>query len=181
MSTVHRAIYDLNVSLRGVDPRIWRQVQVRHDTTLPELHRILQILFGWGDSHAHEFALRDQVYGFPSTVHPDGTVLDEKAVPLNRLLLAAGDELTYIYDFGDNWRCRVTLDATVTAEEGVLYPRCTDGERQGPPENVGGPYAYSAYVKTVVGAERSEPLALDNINQSLCREFHPFGKHRPER
>jgi Plasmid pRiA4b ORF-3-like protein len=178
MTTGRRTIYELNVSLRGVDPRIWREVQVRDETTLPELHRILQLLFGWSGSHAHEFALRDQVYGFPSTVHPDGTVLDEKAVPLNRLLVASGDELTYIYDFGDNWRCRVTLDATLTAEEQMFYPRCIDGERQGPPENVGGPYAYSAYVKSIQDVDLCEPLALDQINESLRREFYQSAKRR---
>ena len=42
-------IYQLKVVLAGISPMIWRRLQVRSDTTLAELHYILQIVFGWSD------------------------------------------------------------------------------------------------------------------------------------
>jgi Plasmid pRiA4b ORF-3-like protein len=37
-----KAIFQLRVSLRDIEPAIWRSVQVPEDTKLPRLHRILQ-------------------------------------------------------------------------------------------------------------------------------------------
>jgi hypothetical protein len=170
MAASPRSVYELNVSLNGIDPPIWRQVQLWEDTTLPELHRILQILFGWNGVHAHEFALAGQVYGSPNTAHPNRTILDEKAIPLNRLLTTIGDELTYTYDFGDNWRHHLTLAASYAPEDDAFYPRCVAGERPAPPDDAGGPYAYVAFLKTL------EPgnlpiFSIDLINNSLRQEF----------
>jgi hypothetical protein len=167
MGTPRRSIYELNVALRGIEPPIWRQVQVWADTTLPALHRIIQVLFDWKGSHAHEFALRDQVYGFPNKAHPDGTILDEKAVPINRLLTGIGAELIYTYDFGDNWRHHVTLDSTMLADEDATYPRCIAGENAAPPENIGGPYAYAAQLRSQGAHELSKPFSIETINEKL--------------
>jgi hypothetical protein len=41
-STVHQ----LRVSLRGIQPPIWRRLQVEGRTTLPRLHRILHVVMG---------------------------------------------------------------------------------------------------------------------------------------
>lgn len=170
MASSPRSVYELNVSLNSIEPIIWRQVQLWEDTTLPELHRILQIVFDWNGVHAHEFALGGQVYGFPNTAHPDGTILDEKAIPLNRLLSTIGDELTYTYDFGDNWRHHVTLDATCAPEDDAFYPRCVAGERPAPPDDAGGPYAYAAYLKSV-GPGDVPVFSIDLINNNLRQEF----------
>ena len=36
----------LEITLRGIEPPIWRGIEVRDDTTLPRLHRILQDVMG---------------------------------------------------------------------------------------------------------------------------------------
>ena len=41
------AIYQLRVVLRGVSPPIWRRLLVVSETSLGELHEILQSAFGW--------------------------------------------------------------------------------------------------------------------------------------
>jgi hypothetical protein len=81
-----KAIFQLRVSLRDIEPPIWRCVQVPEDTKLPRLHRILQLLFRWEDYHIHDFAAGRRGYSVPD---PDDAfnerkVSDERLVPLNR-------------------------------------------------------------------------------------------------
>ena len=40
-------IYQLRIVLRGISPLIWRRVLVRDDTTLAQLHDLIQILLQW--------------------------------------------------------------------------------------------------------------------------------------
>jgi hypothetical protein len=51
-------IYQIKVMLRGSQPLIWRRIQVSSDTTLAKLHRILQCMMGWEDTHLHCFMSR---------------------------------------------------------------------------------------------------------------------------
>src|SRR5258707_7919989 len=131
-----RPLYQLKITLRDIDPPVWRRVQVWEDIKLPPLHRILQSLFSWEDCHLHEFVLGRRFYTEPDPEdhHFGRKTIDERAVPLNALIDRVGDELEYHYDFGDNWRHHVLLEAILLPEEGVSYPRCIAGERNGPPE-----------------------------------------------
>jgi len=46
-------IYQIKVMLRDSHPPIWLRIQVTSDTTLAKLHRILQRVMGWEDTHLH--------------------------------------------------------------------------------------------------------------------------------
>ena len=50
-------IYSLRVELEGIEPLIWRRLQVPAAITLPKLHRVLQVVMGWTDSHLHSFRI----------------------------------------------------------------------------------------------------------------------------
>ena len=56
-------VYQIKVTLRDSQPPIWRQIQVRSDTTLAKLHRILQRAVGWEDTHLHQLVIQDERYG----------------------------------------------------------------------------------------------------------------------
>jgi len=55
--------YQLHVVLRNVSPLIWRRLLVRSDTSIAELHAILQTAMGWSDTHLHRFRLHGKAYG----------------------------------------------------------------------------------------------------------------------
>src|SRR2546425_13264986 len=46
-------ICQIKVTLRDSHPPIWLRIQVTSDTTLAKLHRILQRVMGWEDTHLH--------------------------------------------------------------------------------------------------------------------------------
>ena len=54
---------------------LWRRFLVRSDSTLADLHVVLQIGFDWTDFHLHRFRIRKKDYtghalaGSPATMH----------------------------------------------------------------------------------------------------------------
>ncbi len=55
-----------------------------------------------------------------------------------RHLFANGKALNYVYDFGDNWELRITLEKVMENYQGP-FPYCVAGGGEaGPPEDVGG-------------------------------------------
>ncbi len=51
------SVYQLKITLLHSQPPIWRRLQVESGVTLARLHRILQVVMGWADSHMHGFRL----------------------------------------------------------------------------------------------------------------------------
>jgi hypothetical protein len=58
-----RMILQLRVVLRGISPLIWRRLLVPSDTSIAQLHEVLQVAFGWEDMHLHRFEIRGREYG----------------------------------------------------------------------------------------------------------------------
>src|SRR5215216_3370329 len=64
MSTPNPApIYQLRIRLDRISPLIWRRLLVTDATTIAELHAIIQVAFGWSDSHLHQFVIHGKHYG----------------------------------------------------------------------------------------------------------------------
>ena len=56
-------IYTLRIELRYLEPLIWRRLHVPTNIPVPKLHKALQAIMGWTDSHLHSFRIGDRVYG----------------------------------------------------------------------------------------------------------------------
>ncbi len=56
-------VYQLRIWIREISPQIWRRLMVRSDSTIAQLHDILQIAFGWSDEHLNQFLIRGKPYG----------------------------------------------------------------------------------------------------------------------
>ena len=123
----------LRVTLREVDPRVLRVVDVPASSTLPELHDVLQVAVGWTDSHLHEFVADGIRYGVPDEDWPDDQI-DEAGMRLRGM----PKQLVYLYDFGDGWTHDVEL-----LGPGADQPGCVYGEGTCPPEDCGGPTGYA--------------------------------------
>jgi hypothetical protein len=59
------ALYQLRVVLCGVSPLVWRRLLVVSETSLGELHEMLQSAFGWSGEHLHRFLIHGVAYGIP--------------------------------------------------------------------------------------------------------------------
>jgi len=62
-----RRVYTLRLTVAGIQPRIWRRLQVRETMWLNRLHEAAQVLFGWYDYQTHMFSIGERRYGNPVT------------------------------------------------------------------------------------------------------------------
>src|SRR5664280_2214688 len=56
-------VYRLRAVLHGVSPLIWRRLLVSGESTVADLHTIVQTAFGWGGEHLHRFVIHGAEYG----------------------------------------------------------------------------------------------------------------------
>lgn len=124
-------LHQIKVELAGVRPPVWRRVLLSPEITLGKLHRVLQAVMGWEDSHAHAFVQDGRTYSDPR-FELDGNVLDERSVSLGEILAEPGSRLIYLYDFGDDWKHELLCEGFVGSDVEGPYAICTDGARACP-------------------------------------------------
>src|SRR5271156_6167751 len=55
--------FEIRAALRNVEPTVWRSVSVPVHLSLGDLHEILQVAFGWQNSHLHDFVVGEARFG----------------------------------------------------------------------------------------------------------------------
>lgn len=146
-------IYQLNILLRGSKPPIWRRVLIPATCRLDEVHATIQRVFGWMGGHLHLFSsgggYGDRTFQPMDSLDFDpveADAEDEAAIRLADVLTHIGDDLTYIYDFGDDWVHGITLEKVISADSGQAYPCCTGGRGADPSEDSGGVWGWAELV-----------------------------------
>ncbi len=170
-------VFEIKVTIGGIEPPVWRRLLVRADTPLDRLHGVLQAAFGWTDSHLHHFYTGNRrqgltYYGIPS---PDGDNWgtpeeDERRFSLRDLVPGKGAALAYEYDFGDSWLHQIKVERVLGGEEAGPTPRCTGGARACPPEDVGGAWGYEEFLEILADPAHDGP---DELQEWLGGAFDP--------
>src|SRR5215475_5745489 len=103
-------IYQLRVVLLGISPIIWRRLLVRGDSTIADLHAALQTAFGWSGDHLHRFLIHGKQYG---VAYLGGITFrdDPRRIKLSDLGLRIKEKFLYEYDFNDQWRHLIRVEA----------------------------------------------------------------------
>jgi hypothetical protein len=186
-----RAVYQFRITLQDIEPTIWRRIQVWEDITLTQFHDTLQTVMSWEDYHLHEFKIGRRIFSVPD---PDDerSVTDESEVSLSEVICRVGAQAIYLYDFGDDWRHDLLLEAILLPEPEALYPRCITGERRTPPEDVGGTAGYQDYLEALADPRHEEHESVllwrgpfdpavfspDEVNQQLRKRFRSPRKRK---
>jgi hypothetical protein len=185
---LHPPVYQLKITLRDIRPPIWRRVLVPAAMRLSHLHEVFQIAMGWTDSHLHQFEKDGARYGLPDDEFSGIDVFDDTVAALDQLLKAKGDLLLYVYDFGDNWRHDVLLEEILPGQGATDRPVCIAGERNCPPEDVGGIGGYEQFLEVIFdpahedherivrwagGRFQAEEFKLAAVNKYLSRLRRP--------
>lgn len=177
-STVHR----LTVSLAGSAPLVWRRLEVPSNLPLSVLHEVLQTAFGWFDCHPHQFETPCGEFGDPAQEDFWSHRADESTAALAQVAPAARDKVGYLYDFGDNWRHDLVVDAIVPATPGLRYPRCTAAHAAPPDEDSGGIRAFNSLFHSVSApspAPSPSPASLTDALSGLAGIVVPIPAATP--
>jgi hypothetical protein len=129
----------IRATLVGIEPTIWRLVRVPESFTLHQLHRVLQLVFGWLDYHLYEFQVRGEQIEGP---HPEAEGTTAQDVLLGELKLKARSRFHYTYDFGDAWEHDLEVVQFLPMPDGSKFdwsPRLMDGAGASALEDSGGP------------------------------------------
>jgi len=175
-------IYQLRAVLRGISPMIWRRLLVRAESTVADLHEVLQLSFGWEDLHLNRFEIRGREYG----VYRDGGPLfdaDARKVRLCDLKLRRLERFVYEYDFGDDWIHDLRIEAVLPVDARKSYPVCVAGKRAAPPEDCGGPHAFMAnrWQYELIGSGEAREELEDLVDDLDDEEWNRSSGYHPER
>lgn len=148
--TSNERIARLHIKLDHIEPAIWRRVEVPITTSLKGLHDVIQAVMLFQDYHLFEFNAGGKRYAVPN---PEWDLGAETHAARNVRIGALVDRgittFDYTYDFGDDWRHSITIEAVTDADPAVEYPRFVDGDRRAPPEDVGGLPGFEDFLKAM--------------------------------
>lgn len=141
----------IRIELEDTRPLVWRALDVPLSTTLATLHDLIQTVMRWQDYHLHEFLVGEKVYGVPDPedAFDDRKVYQEKSIRLGALIERGVRQFLYVYDFGDNWRHRITIQDLRLGDAGVEYPHFVAGARRAPPEDVGSISGFEEFLEVI--------------------------------
>lgn len=142
-------VYRVRIDIKGAKPPLWRRVDFASDLYLNNVHDVIQVAFGWTDSHLHRFSSGPTINGYenedylcPYMAQEEPNAIPTQDVRLDEVLVEPGDKLFYTYDFGDDWQHYLRLEACLPRSDGAPRATCVGGQRPGPPEDCGGPGGY---------------------------------------
>jgi len=166
-------IYQLKITLKNTKPAIWRRVQTNADISLNELHYLVQVVMGWGNSHLHQFNCAGQYYGDErlwQESFDDFDMRDSLTTKVEKVLKKEKDKILYEYDMGDSWNHNILLEKITTVDIPLMHPICVKGAMRCPPEDCGGVWGYAELVETMKDPnseeyeEMSEWLGVDEFD-----------------
>ena len=150
---------DLSVYLDLDENDAQRKLRVPANLSFEQLHKLLQIAFGWKNCHLHSFGLfkkwpkdyyaqpdvelvveSDQYEANPNAISIAGKKLSDYVPEFTRMM--------YLYDFGDNWLHCIDVERVIEDCEEEL-PILLSGEGDAPPEDVGGAGGYAEFLNII--------------------------------
>jgi hypothetical protein len=149
-------IYRVMVTLREVEPPVWRRLVLPGDVTLGALHWAIQTAMGWGGGHLHAFRTPDEEHVYSDDTAEIEGAKDEERVSLRKVAPAVGSQLVYEYDFGDGWEHDVRVEAIDYPERPAPTIVCIEGARSCPPDDVGGASGYEDFLAALADPDHRE-------------------------
>lgn len=158
----------LKIQLRGIQkPPLWREVVIPASYNFEQLHEVIQILFGWTNSHMWQFEKTPYSHGYvigpaiPDMGLDDGPTDIASDTPVTKVLKKAKDKMVYVYDFGDDWVHDITVKEVL--DNTVEHPECLKWKSDNPMEDIGGIWGLQEF------REMSDPAA--KFTKKRIKEF----------
>jgi hypothetical protein len=136
----------VKVQMVGVaKPPVWREFAIPSTFNFEQLHTAIQIVYSLGDYHLWSFGRhaydRNFQIGLMDQDDWDNFTEDAQKTCVNKYLKEKGDQMVYVYDFGDDWNFTVKVQDVLDEECTHPYLTKWKGDLQ-PEEDCGGVYSY---------------------------------------
>lgn len=138
--------YQLKVMIKNSKPPIWRRVIVPAGLSFSQLELVLNEVMGWSGAHLGMFEFKSpnirieeldeeriDDFFYRDTLNAPETIIDE--------FLDNAKWFSYVYDFGDWWDHRVTIEKVLN-DYPNRYPQVIKMKGETLPEDCGGIYGY---------------------------------------
>ncbi|MDD2229993.1 MAG: plasmid pRiA4b ORF-3 family protein [Candidatus Cloacimonetes bacterium] len=171
-------VYQFKITLIGSKPPIWRKIIVPGNYRFWDLHVAIQDAMGWGDCHLHQFNMHStRTKRNVQIAHPEAEEQMKSTGEFIRDFFSLQNPAaTYIYDFGDDWRHKLTLEKVTPEKEDVVYPLCTGGKGACPPEDCGGLGGYYYHLEVLKNPQSED---YEDVSEWYEDDFDP-NKFEPE-
>jgi len=116
--------FQFKIQLKNISkPPVWRRVLVPSQFSFQRFHLVIQEAFGWENYHFFQFSPGGFGSGpFIKEPFEDDDYegfMDAGKTKINEIFKKEGQKFTYIYDFGDSWEHKITLEK-ITADKTIL-------------------------------------------------------------
>jgi len=146
----------LKVTLKYSRPPIWRSVQLPVIASLGDLHRVIQVLFGWDGDHLHAFTVGGRKYSDP--FFELELTADEDEMRVRDAFPPGGRKVGYEYDFGAGWIHEITRQKAIRPDPEQVYPVCVAFSGDSPVE-----------YPSEEDPQEPEPFGLTEVNRKLAK------------
>ena len=173
--------FQFKIQIKNIKkPPVWRRIVVPAKISFELFHEIIQEAFGWMEIHMYSFSpggygtepwieKNDEEGDYP--IFKDS--LSATTTLLSDIFKAEGDTFTYIYDYGDDWIHKITLEK-IDRLNIALSAKLLDGKGICPPEDCGGPWGYEHLKKVITDKNHPEFQDYKNwiIGDEKLMEFY---------
>jgi hypothetical protein len=159
--TIEKKIFQIQVYLKDINPKIWRRLLIPSDLSFADLHKLIQASMGWSGKHLHKFIYRKQVYAPALDVRFEPDAKDYHNYDVGVAFKRANSKIQYLYDFADNWMHEIVVEKTLPWRDDFNRPVCLSGKMKCPPENCGGVWGYSKLKNESMNSLHHEDDASD--------------------
>jgi len=130
---------------------IWRTIAIRQGQTLHDLHEVIYEAFDREEEHLYSFFFphtrfknldvrkiygKSDEYTHPYALEDQGVIennaQDASTVSIRTLGLKKGQEFYYLFDFGDSWWHKITVEKTGEEADDGTYPRIVERKGESP-------------------------------------------------
>lgn len=156
----------LKIALQDLPHKCERTLLVPENSTMLQLHFIIQESFGWLNAHLFEFSdakLRATMRvgtsdDFDDFGGPDKLKAHKVFLKNSFLLENGANPFFYNYDFGDDWWHKISfLKVTQKDIDGFTgMPFCIKAEGKCPPEDIGGSWGYANFLEVIQNKKHPE-------------------------
>jgi hypothetical protein len=129
------------VSEKFANKEVRRDIEIRGDQTLEQLHQAIFAAFDRFEEHLYEFQFGKRPfdptgpkYGVPDPQEGKNRDGDARTTTLDDLKLKTNRVFGYLFDFGDEWFHQVQVERIEQAIPTVAYPRVIKRVGKSPPQ-----------------------------------------------